>query len=191
MTSARPFWFLPCAIGALAVVGAGCAQSNPLISHRATLGSLKTSVSQLEFENQQLKQKVANLDSESRQIEDRLVQEESINGDLRARLDDAKALLSRRGLGPDGSDAAVDSDPFAPRRTLPAGRSNRKTRKPPFAQIPGRVETEPPADEQEDDVPNSSSKRWRGDPGPQSRRDDPAVWLPVARGATDLSTPRR
>jgi hypothetical protein len=190
MTSARPLWFLPFAIGALA--GAGCAQSNPLISHRATLGTLKTSVSQLEFENHQLKQKVANLESDGRQIEDRLVQEESINGDLRARLDDAKALLSRRGLGPDGSDAAaVDPDPFAPRRTLPAGRSNRKARKPPFARIPGRIDAEPPADEQEHDAPNSSSTRWRGDPGPQSRRDDSAVWLPVAGGASDLSTPRR
>ena len=66
-----------------------------------TSGQLKTSLSHLEYENQQLKRSVAKLEQENRAMEDRLVQEQIDNGDLTARLDDARNLLRDRGLDPD------------------------------------------------------------------------------------------
>ena len=56
---------------------AGCAQPGPILSRFTTIGTLKTSLSHLEFENQQLRSKVATLESENREIENRLVQEEA------------------------------------------------------------------------------------------------------------------
>jgi hypothetical protein len=120
-------------------------------------------------------------------MENRLVQEETLNGDLTARLDDARSLLGQRGLdpGPSGLDSGG--------RTLPAGRSTKKPRKAPFAQIPGRIDSLPPA---EDDP---APERGRGttplpsgnDPGPTSRLDRSPLWLPVARGTTEPTGPRR
>jgi hypothetical protein len=165
------------------LVVVGCAQPGPLLSRRTTLGTLKTGLSHVEFENEQLRSKVAKLESENREIEDRLVQEEAINGDLTARLDDARNLLghseldwgdstrSTRRKGPSGDESTS--------RTLPAGRSNRSPRKPPFAQIPGRIDVAPPAENEESSRPGM----LRTDPlGPQSWRDDDAQWLPIAQG---------
>jgi hypothetical protein len=159
----------------------GCAQPSPLLSRYTTVGTLKTSLSHLEFENQQLQSKVASLESENRDIENRLVQEEAINGDLSARLDDARNVMaghgyewgsSNEGTGPgrEGSSS----------RTLPAGRSNRKPRKPPFARIPGRVDSAPPTDSADDEFSRPSLPSTDAF-GPQSLRDD-GQWLPIARG---------
>ncbi|MFO0909777.1 MAG: hypothetical protein U0794_15760 [Isosphaeraceae bacterium] len=170
----------------------GCAQSGGFLAKRTTVGSLKASVSQLEFENQQLKKEVASLRTDNRQIENRLVQEESLNGELSARLDDARALLGQRG-GTASASNDVDPEPTGP-RTLPAGRSTRKARKPPFAQIPGRIDSVPGNDSSslDNDGPSPSvNGSWRGDPGPQSSRSDPTLWLPVARGTSEPSPPRR
>ena len=49
------------AIGSLG----GCSSPGPIASHRATVGSLKASVSQLEYANDNLKKQVAQLKSES------------------------------------------------------------------------------------------------------------------------------
>src|SRR5436190_18235913 len=81
----------------------GCAQSGPVRAHRTTLGTLKTSVSHLEYENEQLRREVAQLKTENREIEDRLVQEEAANDELTSRLDDARNVISRRGDDPGGS----------------------------------------------------------------------------------------
>jgi hypothetical protein len=172
-TSRNRLWSLP-----LVAILTGCAGSGPLLSQQTGIGTLKTSVSRLEFENQQLKSQLANLKAESRRIEDRLVQEEAANGELTARLDDARNLLSGRGLGP-GSDSASG-------RTLPAGRSNRVPRKPPFARIPGQIDVGPPANVE--DIPADPRE---GDLfGPQSRLERWNPWLPVASGASDPSSLR-
>ena len=88
-----------------------------------------------------MKQSVAKLQKENRSMEDRLVQEQIDNGDLTARLDDARNLLSDRGIDPDvrvgshrGRDAGVGS--FAdkdgpPTRTLPAGQRDAAAAKTP------------------------------------------------------------
>ncbi len=162
----------------------GCAEEGPFLAHRATLGSLKTSVSHLGFENEQLRRQVADLKAENRQIEDRLVQEEAVNGDLAARLDDARNAL--RGRGDDWDDLPRTADPES-RKTLPAGRSNKKRRKPPFVQIPGQVDTMPPSDSRSrgprDRLDDPKVPR-EDDPGPQSWLEGNNRWLPIARGSS-------
>jgi hypothetical protein len=191
MTRARTLWVLPCVLAAMA----GCAGSGSLLSPQTTVGSLKASVSHLEYENQQLRRQVATVEKENRQVENRLVQEEALTGELHARLDDARTLIGHRDSGAAASATDVDPGPEPPAKTLPAGRTTRKGRKPPFAQIPGRIDTVPPATDDDGDPPRdetpTTSSRWRVDPGPQSRNDDMTVWLPVARGATDATPPRR
>lgn len=188
MSTGRRSWIAPCLLIALS----GCAQSGGLLSQRTSMGTLKTSLSHMEYENQQLRREVASLKVEARQFEDRLVQEESRNGELTANLDDARDSLRRRGLSAnDSSDPnALDPGPERPRKTLPAGRSSKKGRKPPFAQIPGRIETVPPADD-DLDVPSPWESQHKDDAGPQSRNDNTLLWLPVARGAVEPTTPRR
>jgi hypothetical protein len=172
----------------------GCAQPGPLASRHTTIGALKTSLSHLEFENEQLKAKVANIDSENREIENRLVEEEALNGDLRARLDNARNLLSDRGYNWDARTSAggspTERDQFSSgessSRTLPAGRSDRKPRKPPFARIPSRREAPATDADASLDAELPPSRIPRADAfGPQSWREDDAQWLPIARGGND------
>jgi hypothetical protein len=175
----------------------GCAQSGPLLSRGTTLGTLKTSVSHLEFENSQLRRELAKAKSESREFEDRLVQEERTNDDLKSRLDDARNLLSQRGNDLGGSSSPPRLEPGSsdppPAQTLPAGRSTRKRRKPPFVQIPGRIDAEPPSDSKEkkaDDLFETPTTPGRDEFGPHSRRDDLEHWLPVAQ-AIGESLPKK
>ena len=150
------------------------------------MGTLKASVSHLQYENDQLRRKVATLESENRQVEQTLVQERSANGDLTARLDNARTLLGERGEG------ASDVDSVPARTTLPTGRSSRKRRKPPFAQIPGRLDAIPSENDSErpDDNGENRDSEPTG-PGAQSRLDPRQSWLPVARDATESSALRR
>jgi hypothetical protein len=163
----------------------GCTSPGPIQSRYTTIGTLKTSLSHLEFENQQLRSKVTTLESENRDIENRLVQEEALNGDLSARLDDARNAMAQHGYdwgGSSSSGGTTRDDSSSP--TLPAGRSNRTPRKPPFARIPGRVDSPPPADGYDEFRPSLPSNDAFG---PQSLRDD-GQWLPIARGATTPGT---
>jgi hypothetical protein len=118
---------------------------------------MKTSLSHLEFENVELKRSVAKLQQENRSMEDRLVQEQIDNGDLTARLDDARNLLRDRGIESDtrlgsrrpggkGSSSSLDDDDPSG-RTVPASRAERQRRKPPFAQISGQVDPLPSAND--------------------------------------------
>ena len=163
----------------------GCSQTGPIGSRYTTIGTLKTSLSHLEFENQQLRSKVTSLESENRDIENRLVQEEAVNGDLSARLNDARNVMADHGYDW-GSSSGGTSREGAGSRALPANRSNRTPRKPPFARIPGRVDS-PPAAESSDDEFSRPSLPSTDAFGPQSLRDD-GQWLPIARGATTPGT---
>jgi hypothetical protein len=165
----------------------GCSTPGPIRSRYTTIGTLKTSLSHLEFENQQLRSKVTSLESDNRDIENRLVQEENLNGDLSARLDDARDVMAQHGYdwGNSNSSGGTTRDDSSS-RTLPAGRSNRTPRKPPFARIPGRVDSPPPADGYDDEF-NRPSLPSNDAFGPQSLRDD-GQWLPIARGATAPGT---
>lgn len=152
--SAAPARALPCRtairawlLALLAAAGpsilAGCAGRPTFIAGGPTVGQLKTSVSHLEYENAQMKRDLAKLRRENREFEDRLVQQEQDNGDLTARLDDARTLLRERGLD-DGLRSASRPDRSRDdledgARAIPAGRDNRPRRKPPVARIPGQM----------------------------------------------------
>ena len=164
-------------------MAAGCAQSGPLSRRTTMVGALKTNVAQLESEKDSLSREVAELKSENRRIENELAVVSDQNGDLAARLDDARAVMGRQGID-DGrassaSRSASDLDRPAKRRVAPSGNSPRN-RKAPFAQIPADRRSLDDADEGSLDAP--SSRDDRDDLGPQSRLDDRSPWMPVARG---------
>ncbi len=186
--------------------GAGCAGQSNLLGQGPTKGQLKASLSHLEFENNELKRKTAKLEQENRTMENRLVQEEIDNGDLIARLDDARNLLRDRGVEPDvklGSrgraardDSSAEEDTARGGRTMPASRSTRERRRPPFAQIaaPGKDLGSGDQDGQTD----GTSPRRDARPGPARRNRDDDLdhhsfhsgtlqWLPVA-GAGGANT---
>ena len=104
-------------------VATGCSGQSGFLTGGPTVGQMKTSLSHLEFENVELKRSVAKLQQENRSMEDRLVQEQIDNGDLTARLDDARNLLRDRGIE---SDVRVRiSAPWWQRHRFVAGRRRR------------------------------------------------------------------
>ncbi len=163
----------------LTLVGCQGMGAGPLTSRQTTLGTLKTSVSQLEFQNEQLQKQVADLKSENRRYEDRLSQEQAENDDLATRLDNVKGLLGQRGEPSDirtGGRTRSDVDPDEPSTTRVKRSTSR--RKPPAASIPGRLE---PAKNTDDDLGSveSAPSRSRLASGSRIREDR---WLPVAKG---------
>ena len=182
-------------------LAAGCSGQSSFLTGGPTVGQLKTSLSHLELENQQLKRSVTKLEQENHSIEDRLVQEQIDNGDLAARLDDARNLLHDRGVDPDvrvgsrrGRDAqggsSAESDGSSP-RTLPAGQRARPRRKPPFAEISGQVKSIAPADDDDgaskldqsdvrDQSTGRSRRRLEDDLDHHSFYNGPLSWRPVS-----------
>ena len=170
------------------------------------MGQLKTSLSHLEYENEQLKRRTAKLEQENRSMENRLVQEQIDNGDLTARLDDARNLLRDRGLEPDvklGSRRRGDGDD-RPRTTTahgrghcqPAGRlASAASRR--LLRSPARSMTCHPSRMTRIERPRRASAGMPRPTGPAGATDDdldhhsfhtsPLRWLPVA-DATDDST---
>jgi hypothetical protein len=183
------------------IVASGCSGQSRYLTGGPTVGQLKTSLSHLEYENQQLQRSIAKLQQENRTIEDRLVQERIDNGDLAARLDDARNLLRDRGVDPDvrvGSrrGSGERSSSFADEDGSPAAGPARGRRKPPFAQISGPKDSVPPMQEDDDPAPPAGNRRGAGADRSRRRIDDdldhhsfysgPIRWLPVADG---MSTP--
>jgi hypothetical protein len=167
-------------------MAAGCSGRQSFLTGGPSVGQLKTSLSHLEYENGQLKRSVAKLERENRSIEDRLVQEQLDNGELTAKLDDARNLARERGLDLDTQVGSHRADDGTTPRTLPAGR---KGRKPPFAVIPGQVEIFPPV--QDDDnaskplsARDESFDRFdqKDDLNRHSYQSGALRWLPVADG---------
>jgi len=167
---------------------------------------MKASLSHLEYENVEMKKSVAKLQQENRSMEDRLVQEQIDNGDLTARLDDARNLLRDRGIDSDvrlgsrrPSGNGVGSsreDDDASGRTVPASRGERQRRKAPFAQISGQVDALPSLDDNNDSPKRKTrAKRNSKADRPGQAFDDvidhhsyqpgPLHWNPVARADDD------
>jgi hypothetical protein len=187
---------------------AGCSGQSQFLTGGPTVGQLKTSLSHLEYENDQLKRSMAKLQQENRSMEDRLVQEQIDNGELTARLDDARNLLRDHDLEPDirvgsrrlrdGSDGAYDDKGRASGRTLPTGRAARGRRKAPFAQISGPVSVLPPVEDDNDGGAASREGRDATTNRPRRRFDDdldhhsfhngPLRWLPIAGRTGDPTT---
>ena len=169
------------ALAALAL--AGCSGSGPISSRQTRVGSLKASVSQLEFDNDKLRREVGELKVDNSRLDNQLAQEREANGEVTARLDDAKDLLRRQGgdvqaLGIPPKTFEDDGIP-PPASNPPARRSSRTSRKPPAAQI-RRPEPSPfdsPGERGFDSTANDPAR----DLGSTDRTQDDR-WLPVARG---------
>ena len=183
----------------LLCASAGCSGQSTFLTGGPSVGQLKTSLSHLEFENEQLKKKTAKLERENRSMEDRLVQEQIDNGDLTARLDDARNLLRDRGVTSDvrlGSrrrgeaDDTSSEDEGSRTRTVPTGRATRQRRKAPFAQISGTTSSSSSTPDEEDSPSGSRKKRnpktdrssGPFDDAPDHHSFHPGTleWLPVA-----------
>ena len=183
---------------------AGCSGRGSFLTGGPTAGQLKTSLSHLEYENAQLSRTVAKLKRENRAMEDRLVQEEVDNGELTARLDDARNLLRDRGLDLEdrvqsrGDELRDPSGDGSGVRTLPAGQPARRRRKQPVVRIPGPVEA--PLD-----LDNGPSLRPHAvpDPAPEGQQSNldlgadldhhtfytgPLRWMPIAGGTRDQTS---
>jgi hypothetical protein len=146
-----------------------------------------------------MKRDLAKVRRDNRAMEDRLVQEEQDNGELAARLDDARNLLRERGVDPaERADAGGGGA-----RTLPAGQSSRKRRKPPVARIPGQFTPDTPASDRDDEgslgppqaVPGASAGGddpvgLRGEDGLDHHTyyNGPMRWAPIARRPSDASS---
>jgi len=178
------------------IVSSGCSGRSSYITGGPSTGQLKTSLSHLEYENDQLKTQVARLKEESRVMEDRLVQEQMHTGTLTAKLDDVRNAMRDNGL-------EVDDAPSQP-RTLPAGRRTSKPRKPPTAEISaGDFDDDPPPLTIEDEPTprrSSSSSTNRTKPRPKRPGDDSVSqnlddgninWLPVANGSDPKAPAKR
>ncbi len=159
----------------LLIAPVGCSQSSGFTSRQTTANNLKASVSQLQFENDNLKKQVGEFRAEANRTESELAQERDANGELSARLDDAKELIRRKG-GDATALNASDPDPVPPPYTRPPARRTKNSRKPPAAQI-SRPEFDPSGFEDSSLKPSSATD----DVGPQTWLDDDR-WLPVARG---------
>jgi outer membrane murein-binding lipoprotein Lpp len=178
------------AVLALALV-AGCAQPGPFAERRTMIGSLRSSVAQLESEKFNLQKELSQVRADNRDLEDRLVQREAENATLARRLDDMRKVVR----GGDGFEVGGDplsepdfspSETFEePRQAIPAAQP--RGRKVPFAQIPGqirplpddRTSPEPEGDRYDgsDLFPPADDLGMRDDSGSAHTR-----WLPVARG---------
>ncbi len=170
-------------VGLLPLVGCKNA-SGPVFGRQAMVGTLKASVSQLEYENQQLKTQVAELNRDRRDAEDRLTQEEQANGDLAARLDDARELLRRQGVNMPESKAARVSDESIPPPRAPVRRQNRK---PPSVELPRSAPAD--SDAPSDEEPASTKPRRRKTYNDQAYAPDDTRWFPVARTTGRSATP--
>jgi hypothetical protein len=155
---------------AVSCTGAGCSGQSSFLTGGPTVGQLKTSLSHLEYENEQLKKSTAKLERENRSMEDRLVQEQMENGDLTARLDDARNLLRDRGLDADvrlgshrGGQAqgrSKSEGEGAEEASFPDESPSRR-RKTPFAQISGGSDSLGPIDVKGPDADTDSNERAR------------------------------
>jgi hypothetical protein len=195
-------------LGVLSVVlcaGGGCSGQSSFLTGGPTVGQLKTSLSHLEYENEQLKKSTAKLQRENRSMEDRLVQEQMENGDLTARLDDARNLLRDRGLDADvrvgshrsrGALGKSTSESDGAENASFPDESPPRPRKTPFAQIPGGGDSLGPIDVKGPAADNDSSERSGTRPRRSRRRPDdeldqhsyhkaPQTWMPVADSSDD------
>lgn len=155
---------------------AGCSGSSPFLAGGTSVGTLKTNLSQVEFQNEQLRKEIASLKTSNRRLDQELVQEQEDNEQLATRLDNARELLDNRGIESRTSSTAPSS---AGDRIegVSTPKFRKSTRKPPSASIPGGLE---PAREPAPNDSGALSSPPVGRFAAGRKRDD--RWLPVARG---------
>jgi hypothetical protein len=185
--------------------GSGCSGRSTLLTGGPTVGQLKASLSHVEYENEQLRKTTAKLERENRSLDDRLVQEQLENGDVTARLDDARNLLRERGMdddvrlgshrGGDGLGASSNARDGAGQSSFTDGSRSRR-RKTPFAQISGGGDSVAPIDVGDPPPAKDASERARtksrrsvkaseDEADRHSYQRAPRSWLPVADSSDD------
>jgi hypothetical protein len=186
MATARTRTFAPWLILA-ALAPIGCSSPGPLASRQTTLGSLKASVSQLEFENDKLRKEVGELKADNSRLDVQLSQEREANGEVTARLDDAKDLLRRQGGNAQamGGSSSNFEDDVPPPVATPRPRRIKNNRPAPPASI-RNPDSDPSGDNLGSLSPGGQTPR---DIGPDGEDDD--RWLPVARGLPSQVPVRR
>ncbi|WZO96409.1 hypothetical protein EP7_003402 [Isosphaeraceae bacterium EP7] len=164
----------------------GCSQQAPFLARRTSMADLKTSVVQLETENSKLRNELAQSQQEARKVEDNLVKIESLNGELTARLDDARVQISEQDGTSRSAGMDFDSDARSASNPAPTRPVRSRTRKPPVANIKGQGD---PIDESSndsfgppDDIPpvNTPARRTPT-PTRKDREEEDGGWLPIAR----------
>jgi hypothetical protein len=166
-----------------ALLPLGCAQPGPFTSRQTMVGSLKASVSQLEFENEKLRKEVGELKADNSRLDTLLTQEQDANGEITARLDDARDLIRRQGGNAQALGAPsknFEDDNIPPPVATPRGQRAKSSRKPPATRIP-QIEAAPFGSSSGDDLGYQPPSRTPRDLGPTDS-DDEDRWLPVARG---------
>jgi hypothetical protein len=187
---------------ALVCTGAGCSGQSSFLTGGPTVGQLKTSLSHLEYENEQLKKSTAKLERENRSLEDRLVQEQMENGDVTARLDDARNLLRDRGIDADlrlgshrageGTGISASEREGTERSSSPDG-SRARRRRTPFAQISAGADDSVAPIDVGDPARDATPRRKKTGTGGASDDDSdrhsyqraPRDWQPVADSSDD------
>lgn len=178
-------WTLALCLALAAIAPTGCAGPNPFTSRQTMVGGLKASVSQLEFENEKLKKEVGELKADNTRLDNQVVQEREANGEITARLDDAKDLLRRNGNGTTqasmgSSSRNFEDDEIPPPVPTPRAQRVRNSRRSPSVAIP-----RPSPRINDDDLSyfntGRGSRDLDRDLGSPGRGDDDR-WLPVARG---------
>lgn len=166
----------------------GCAGPGPIRDRLTSMGTLKTMVGQLQFENEKLRRETTELRAENVRVSDRLAQEEAQNAELATKVDQLRGFASR-----DAAEPFAESSP-AGAKAVPAGRATSPGRKAPFARIPGRNEPAPLLDARPESIEEPPPSRSRTNAlGPESRRDpadDDSRWLPVARDPRPIKVVR-
>jgi glutamine amidotransferase len=165
------------------LIASGCAGvGSGLTARRTTVGTLKADVARLEHQNEQYRSRVAELEQDRRRISEQLAQEREANGELAARLDDARMLLARQGGASEPAETTLPSRDAIERIAPPSSRSRSTARKPPFAQIgtarrplpaPDDEDIPAPGDVSEQDRTPPPARRVRGGPVRPGRADPP------------------
>lgn len=169
----------------LGLLSLGCSQADPFLARRTNVGSLKTSLAQLEHDNEQYRKQVAELEAENRRVTAELSDEHESNAELASRLERVQGHLGGDSRAADSSDGGR----WGESRTAPAGRP---ARKPPFAQIgsnssplPDEADSafDPSGGNSFDLQPYRPSKREPATSGREAYND--LKWLPVATSSLD------
>ncbi|QEH36807.1 hypothetical protein OJF2_53920 [Aquisphaera giovannonii] len=201
---------------AAVLAATGCANRGNILTGDPPASQMKTSLSHVQYENEKLRSELAKVKEENRGLDDQLVQERLHNGDLAARLDDARNLLRDRGIDggsklsarSEGRGSGDDPDgslsgPVA----RPAGRKTVKKRKPPAASISGDLDDLPTASDRDDtsggtislndptplrtETPIRSRSGDRGGVADEADDEDKIQWHPVASSPEAAGLPRR
>lgn len=187
MIPRRGFFRIASLTGFLGLLSLGCSQADPFLARRTNVGSLKTSLAQLEHDNEQYRKQVAELEAENRRVAAELSDEHENNAELASRLERVQGHLGGDSRAADSSEGGR----WGESRTAPAGRP---ARKPPFARIGSNSSPLPDETDAAFDPSGGNSfdlQPYRREPKTSGREAyNDLKWLPVATSSLDAGPKR-